>query len=138
MICLPCCFGPVVRQHIMLGAHGRGDWAHGNQEAKYREGGDSSPVAPSRTCPSVQNSSQWALPLKVPPPSSSTLGWTPSLQHMGLWGTFKIQTIVWCLWKNSFEPIISFIEMYCTENLAHVQISYRNINLHIMWNCQKL
>jgi hypothetical protein len=75
MVTSPCCFGPVVRQNIMVGTCGRGNLlAHGKQEAKKEMKGPRSQYplqghAPSGHAPSglasfnqeVSHQLQWYL-----------------------------------------------------------------------------
>lgn len=81
MVTCPCCFGPVVAQHIMTGVHGRGvlftSWQPGSKE---RGEGAEVPMSPFKNIPAVTS-----LPpirphlLKVLPPSSRAIGWQTSL-----------------------------------------------------------
>jgi hypothetical protein len=90
----PCCLGPVVRQPIMVGLHGRGSCSHHATRKQKKE----TESVPHPNIP-FRGTSPVIKPCSLSPTTSQqchTLG--PSLQLRDLWGTLQIQTITNPTW----------------------------------------
>lgn len=119
MLTGPCSFDPVAAWYIRVGVCGRGGHSpHGSREAGESRVQD--PGIPFSGMPPVMELlSARPYLLEPPPPPSSTRGRGTSFQHVGLWGTFKIQTIT-VPNKNSKIESLKFWSRTMFSHFRHI------------------